>query len=712
MKHIVLTVMLMTSITMNAQTDVPVFLQKNGYTKSMDNVFSCIEEGKLYKAIKEQEEIREKFAKDKNIDKYKVLSAESYLYPIWHVANSLFFNTKSGKEELKDQPLVQYDPWKAYYTLQQATHDATDKANVDAFFSQRKLNHSVANIKADIETNLIEETVNKGTEEAYDKLISTLYDYADLHSLETKRELIAFGKSIQSERVSDLQRYMDKYKLFNAQHFKAMEHRRDSIAFVQLEDNANACKHYLKSYPESEYYGQVTKLLHRYEFEGMVHSVSGCKAYLQEYPTSEYANQVKEMMVRYAFDDAKQARTADALGDFLDEYSHSEYHEAAKQKLKEILDNKYLSTQTTASELESFIRSRRYSSYVDYTPYKVFYANLRYLPTSAMMMDCRGLTGEVTFTTDDYEEVYVFDKLGLLVNHRHSRRGTNDTWEYDYNEKGEVWPSSKTDNRGKTTSYKTTFNTNGLITSITGNDGTQTTFSYTADNVLRTVSYSKNGKQTRIDTYDSEEHVIRSERNGVILAYEYNYQGDVVSMDKKRGNIVMDQTTYDYDYDSSGQYWCTMRQYNNGSLFLVKHRTFSLPSLKSTSSSSYDTIGSSYDLSAAIDDSDQKVYDAVEQMPSFPGGQGALMQWLSENVKYPVVAQENGVQGRVVVAFVVEKDGSITDVRVVRSIDPVLDQEAQRVMMSMPRWKPGTKNGSAVRVKYNVPVSFRLSLAE
>lgn len=103
-----------------------------------------------------------------------------------------------------------------------------------------------------------------------------------------------------------------------------------------------------------------------------------------------------------------------------------------------------------------------------------------------------------------------------------------------------------------------------------------------------------------------------------------------------------------------------------------------------------------------------KVFDVVEQMPSFPGGDGALMEFLSKNIKYPVVAQENGVQGRVVVSFVVERDGSITDVKVARSVDPSLDKEAVRVVKSMPNWIPGKQNGSSVRVKYNVPVSFRL----
>ena len=103
-----------------------------------------------------------------------------------------------------------------------------------------------------------------------------------------------------------------------------------------------------------------------------------------------------------------------------------------------------------------------------------------------------------------------------------------------------------------------------------------------------------------------------------------------------------------------------------------------------------------------------KVFDVVAQMPQFPGGQQALFEYLSKNIKYPVIAEENGVQGRVIVTFVVERDGSITDVKVVKSVDPSLDKEAQRVVKAMPHWIPGKQNGSAVRVKYTVPVTFRL----
>lgn len=105
---------------------------------------------------------------------------------------------------------------------------------------------------------------------------------------------------------------------------------------------------------------------------------------------------------------------------------------------------------------------------------------------------------------------------------------------------------------------------------------------------------------------------------------------------------------------------------------------------------------------------DTKVFDVVEQMPSFPGGPSALMQYLSSHIKYPVVAEENGIQGRVICTFVVGKDGSISNAQVVKGVDPSLDKEAIRVINSMPKWIPGKQNGSSVNVKYTLPVTFRL----
>lgn len=103
-----------------------------------------------------------------------------------------------------------------------------------------------------------------------------------------------------------------------------------------------------------------------------------------------------------------------------------------------------------------------------------------------------------------------------------------------------------------------------------------------------------------------------------------------------------------------------------------------------------------------------RIYEVVEQMPHFPGGAASLMRYLSENIKYPIQAQMKGISGRVVVSFVVEPDGTFSDLRVIRSVDPILDKEALRVVRDMPRWIPGKQDGKPVRARYNVPVSFRL----
>ena len=105
---------------------------------------------------------------------------------------------------------------------------------------------------------------------------------------------------------------------------------------------------------------------------------------------------------------------------------------------------------------------------------------------------------------------------------------------------------------------------------------------------------------------------------------------------------------------------------------------------------------------------EEEIFMVVEQMPEFPGGMAELMKFLSKNIKYPTIAQENGIQGRVIVQFVVNQDGSIVDPVVMRSVDPYLDKEALRVISTMPKWKPGMQRGKAVRVKYTVPVTFRL----
>ena len=105
---------------------------------------------------------------------------------------------------------------------------------------------------------------------------------------------------------------------------------------------------------------------------------------------------------------------------------------------------------------------------------------------------------------------------------------------------------------------------------------------------------------------------------------------------------------------------------------------------------------------------EQEIFQIVEEMPAFPGGEAKLMEFVGKNIKYPQIARETGIQGRVFIGFVVEPDGSVSNVKLLRGIGGGCDEEAMRVVKSMPKWKPGKQRGKAVRVSYQIPVFFKL----
>ena len=105
---------------------------------------------------------------------------------------------------------------------------------------------------------------------------------------------------------------------------------------------------------------------------------------------------------------------------------------------------------------------------------------------------------------------------------------------------------------------------------------------------------------------------------------------------------------------------------------------------------------------------EQEIFQIVEEMPAYPGGDQKLMEFIAKGIKYPQIARETGIQGRVFVGFVVEPDGSVSNVKVLRGIGGGCDEEAMRVVKSMPKWKPGKQRGKAVRVSYMLPVNFKL----
>lgn len=131
----------------------------------------------------------------------------------------------------------------------------------------------------------------------------------------------------------------------------------------------------------------------------------------------------------------------------------------------------------------------------------------------------------------------------------------------------------------------------------------------------------------------------------------------------------------------------------------------------SSEDSQHDAQMQTYVAPAVVEEEEesaQTIFTVVEEMPQFPGGETELLKFINKGIKYPIIAQENGIQGRVICSFVVNRDGSVVDAEVMRGVDPSLDKEALRVIGTMPKWTPGKQRGKPVRVKYTVPITFRL----
>lgn len=127
-----------------------------------------------------------------------------------------------------------------------------------------------------------------------------------------------------------------------------------------------------------------------------------------------------------------------------------------------------------------------------------------------------------------------------------------------------------------------------------------------------------------------------------------------------------------------------------------------------TSLYSRKTLNMQAESQLVTQDDKEKNTNIDDELPSFPGGDTKLREWIKKNMKYPSYAKNNGIEGQVLVVFIVEKDGSISNAEVSWGVDPSLDQEALRIVNKMPKWKPGTPNGVAMRVKYRLPITFTL----
>lgn len=706
--------MLMASCNVIAQQEQPFFLQKNWYSKQMVDVFEDLSKNKLQKVEEGWKDIEKKFGKDKGEIAVDNSTAAELLYPVWQLSLCILLNAKDGRTSLKSPIATAYDPWQAYSVLKEVLSNSRATAWANRFFDTKKLPFSVVGIKNGIEKNLIDTVRNVATEEAYDQLIGTVVDCWEIDKLRSEREQVAFKSVIQTDRVARCNEYLTKYIGQSRQHEELVAMRRDSLAFVQMDTTIADCQQYLRIYPKSIYKDEVVKRLHRYEFNQLAHTSKACQAYLDKYPRSAYAKQVGELKVQYAFEEMKETNTIEAFRSFLEEYKHSSYAadhgmtNEAKQLLSQAIICKYISYNSTLKDLKDYLKHDDGQN-ADIVSVMHYYFNLLYLPTSAFMNGCDGLTGRVTTTYSQngevIQEVMVFSQQGLLSQHTNSKSGLSYIYEYVFDDVHGYQLSEKIDNRhNRTITYAMKYNADGALEEISANDGTKTRYSYNGNQLFK-VTYIRDDKVERTDIYDSRNLVEKCVRGGNTIVYEYNDYGDVVSMKKMKGSATLSTTTYEYEYDGD-QPWVSMTQYNDGNFLLRKTRSFDKPVVAEERSEVSIQKKISDNRQAPMTDS--KVYEVVEQMPSFKGGDVALMEWLNKNVQYPKVAEENNIQGRVICTFVVERDGSITEVKIVKSVDPSLDREAVRVLESMPRWIPGTQNGETVRVKYTVPVTFRL----
>lgn len=563
-------------LALNAQ--VPLYLDNNYYSKHMVKVFKALNDHKLEKAEKYWDEIMQKAANDKDLSHSRPISTQ--LYPVWNLSQALLMNTRAGRS--KAVLRFPFDPWRAYQILGDVCRNGSDVLNANQFLSHKDIGLSVQSIKSAIEVNLIDTTRQINTEAAYDKLLEVLFDCDDIPVLEKEREQLAYN-AVKAAPLAECQRFLDKYKNLNEAHFLTIEWRRDSLAFVALDKTAAACQRYIHDYPNSRFKFETEQLLHKYAFQELDKTVNACKEYLSLYPSSEYYNQVKALQEEYAYRDAKEANTIGAYYDFIKEYPRSESIDEATISLQQALMERYWRSNVNFNDLCRFAKSTDdIKKVLNATPIDVLFENLIFMPTSAMMMDCDGLTGSVkiltrTEYTDDSEELLDFNSQALMTSRYNSKTGIQESYSYTFDQDHGFILDSKTDANGKTVTYTTSWGFMGALAEIKGSDGSRINYGY-SDDFYKKITYYNGNTLVKTDYYDSNYRLIKSVRPGnVTIEYERNNMGDVVSMTKKRGSTTLEETTYQYEYGTKGDAKnlpIRISQYNNGNYVLAKDRTF------------------------------------------------------------------------------------------------------------------------------------------
>ena len=557
----------------------PLYLQDNYYQKRMVKVFKSLKEHKLDKAAKYWEDIKNKSVKDKDIEPNVEISKQ--LFPLWQLSECMMMNIRDGRG--KSTQCLPYDPWAAYKLLRTLYRDSYEIASCDLFFAdERGLKLTVDDVKSDIERNLMDTVRKTRTETIYDELIEILFDCQYASTLKDEREQVAYESIKNLSDLDKCQAYLDKYNDYNQSHFLTIEWRRDSLAYERVDSTSAACLRYMELYPRSRFYSDVEQRLHHCAFNEMDTTVAACKQYQDKYPDSRFIRQVKAMEQEYAFRDAKLKNTVGAYDDFINNYPESDAVPEAAELMQQVFDQRYFNSRVARADLYAYYHAVNKIESLNDRAVKALFENLLLMPTSTLMNNCDGLMGEVSVTTSsmssENQEEYVFNQQGLLIRHANRATGQSEDYTYDFDPSFGFKLIYKTDAHGRNVNYTTKWNDDGSLAEIKGSDGSRIEY-LDSEECFKKILHYKGNSLVKTDCFDSNYRLVKSILPGnQTVEYWYNPQGDVSAMNKMHGDNIVEESTFEYDYEENaetGRHWVSKSQYNeNNKLVLTRVRHF------------------------------------------------------------------------------------------------------------------------------------------
>jgi len=746
MKKIVIFISVTWIIGIAKAQDNPVYSldMTTSYTKNMIKVFELIKEDKFEKAYQTLKKIEETSKKD-SVKHAPNRTIEQALHPLPEIAKSMLLTAPQKTAIKEERPNNDYK--KAYQLLKSVVNlNDANFDDVNQFFSKNKIDYQWKDIVDNCEKWVYDKTVSTNTELGYDEALAFLMQNSSYRSdIALRRENLVFNNLMNEPTIEGCNTFLKKYSptLVDGR-YKRVIHIRDSIAYSNTTNSAASMSAFLEKYNESEFSDDAQKRLARYSFEeldndilsykGYINnfgetkygrsyakmaqdsiykiafrdavnsgSIEGYTSYVKEYPKSEFFTMAQDSLYKIAFRDAVISGSIEGYISYVNEYPKSTFYNQALDSIRNLILEKYICI--GANEIPESI----YVEDINVVPQNIqifhesYNNNLNSLKYYGIHRGRVSFIEEKTILPDgnEYTTTYKFSKKGLLLEERNSRNGVT-KYEYDVI-KGKGLYLKTISSKAGTINCSPTFSETGQLVQLEKSNGEFEKYEYLNKNttqVSKRLYYASKKSQTpKLVEYYENGVLVRSSNT----EYEHNYHGDVSYLRKISG----ESSSYEYQYDNGN--WIRCSQTRNG-YSIIKYRDITMYpedneiSVNKNNVQNQNNRGSK----AMIDETDEdEIFHDVEKMPEFPGGQEALLAYLKKNAKYPASAHIDNVEGRVIVEFVVDKDGSINKPRVIKSLNYDCDIEALRVIKSMPKWNPGKQHGKAVRVKFTCPIMYR-----